>query len=63
MKLTCQPASLPKKLFHISSCILPSFCKNASQILLPKKFLKCVSKTSIRKYKENVVLLVIYLFK
>ena len=44
------------------SCILPSFSKNASQLLLPKRLLKCVSKISFRKYKQKVVLLVIHLF-
>ena len=44
------------------SCILPSFPKNLSQLLLPKRFWKCVSKISFRKYKQKLKLLVIYLF-
>ena len=56
-----QPASLRKKSFtYLPSCIWPSFSKNAS--LLPKRLLKLASKISFRKYKQKVVLLVIYLF-
>ena len=44
------------------SCILPLFSKNASRLLLPKRLLKCASKISFWKYKQKVVLLVIYLF-
>ena len=53
-----------KKLFHTSSsCILPSFSQNASRLLLPKRFWKCESTISFRKYKQKVVLLLlIYLF-
>ena len=36
--------------------------KNVSRLLLPKRLLKCASKISFRKYKQRVVLLVIYLF-
>ena len=46
---------------HPPSCILPSFSQNASRLLLPKRFCKCVSTISFRKYKRKVVLLVIYL--
>ena len=59
----CQPASLRKNSStYLPSCILPSFYKNASRLLLPKRLLKCVSKIAFWKYKQNVVLLVIYLF-
>ena len=43
------------------SCILPSFSKNASRLLLPKRLLKCASKIFFSKYERKVVLLVIYL--
>ena len=43
-------------------CILPSLSKNASRFLLPKRLLKCARKISFRKYKQEVVLYVIYLF-
>ena len=36
--------------------------KNASRLLLPKWFWRCASTTSFRKYKQKVVLIVIYLF-
>ena len=42
--------------------LLPSFSKNASWLLLPKRLWKCASKFFFRKYKQKVVLLVIYLF-
>ena len=52
-----------KKLFHnFPSCILPSFSQNASRLLLPKRLWKCASTISFPKYKQKVVLLVIYLF-
>ena len=58
-----RPATLGKKLFtHPSSCILPSFSQNASRLLLLKRFWKCASTISFRKYKWKVVLLLIYLF-
>ena len=44
------------------SCILPSFSKNPSQLLLPKRLWNCSVATVSSKYKQNVVLLVIYLF-
>ena len=48
---------------HPPSCILPSFSQNASRLLLPKRFWKCASTISFRKYKQKVVLLLlIYLF-
>ena len=47
---------------HSPSCILPSFSKNTSRLLLPKSLWKCASTISFRKYKWKVVLLVIYLF-
>ena len=37
------------------SCILPSFSKNASRLLLPKRLLKCANKISFRKYEQKVV--------
>ena len=43
------------------SCFLLSFSRNASRLLLPMKLLKCASKIYFRKYKQKVVLLVIYL--
>ena len=46
---------------HPSSCILPLFSQSASQLLLPRKLWKSVSTISFRKYKQKVVLLVIYL--
>ena len=47
---------------HPSSCISPSFSKNGSRLLLPKRLLKFASKISFRKYKQKVVLLLICLF-
>ena len=44
------------------SCILTSFLKNASRSLLPKRLWKRASKTSFSKYKQKLVLLVIYPF-
>ena len=44
------------------SCIFSSFSKNTSRLLLPKRLWKCVGKIYFRKYKQKVVLLVIYLF-
>ena len=44
------------------SWILPSFSKNTWRLLLPKTLSKCASKTSLRKNKRKVVLLVTYLF-
>ena len=44
------------------SCILPSFSKNASRLLPPKRLWKCASKIYFGRYKQRVVLLVIYLF-
>ena len=43
------------------SCTLPSFSKNASRLLLSKRLWKDAIKTSFKKYKQKVVLLVIYL--
>ena len=43
------------------SCGLPSFSKNASRLLLPKRFWKYASIISFMKYKQKVVLLAIYL--
>ena len=57
---TCK---LPKKSFtYLPLWILPSFFKNASRLLLPKRLWNCARKISFRKYKQKVVLLVIYLF-
>ena len=47
---------------HPPSCILLLFSRNASRLVLPKRLLKCASKISFWKYKQKVVLLVIYLF-
>ena len=47
---------------HPPSFILPSFSQNTSRLLLSKRFWKCGSTISFRKYKRKVVLLVIYLF-
>ena len=47
---------------YAPSCILPSFSQNASRLLLPKRLWKCASTISFKKYKQKVVLLVIYLF-
>ena len=47
---------------HLPTCILPSFSQNTSQSLLQKKFWACVGLISFGKYKQKVVLLVIYLF-
>ena len=47
---------------HPTSCILPSFSKNTSRLLLPKSLWNCASKISLRKPSRKVVLLVIYLF-
>ena len=44
------------------SWTLPLFSTNASRLLLPKSLLKCASKISSWKYKQKVVLLVIYKF-
>ena len=44
------------------SCILSSFFRNASRLLLPRRLWKCASTISFRNYKWKVVLLVIYLF-
>ena len=44
------------------SCILSLFSQNASWPLLPKRFWKCATTVSFRKYKRKVVLLVIDLF-
>ena len=51
-----------KKIYftHLPSCILPSFSKNASRLLLPKSLWKGASTLSFRKYKQKVLLLVIY---
>ena len=37
---------------HPPSCILPSFSKNTSRLLLPKSLWKCASIISFRKYKR-----------
>ena len=55
-----------KKLFHISTFMNFAFIfqeriKNAS-LLLQNRLWKCESKISFRKYKQKVVLFVIYLF-
>ena len=42
---------------HTPSYISPSFSQNTSQLLLPKRFWKCESTISFRKYKQKVVLL------
>ena len=47
---------------HPSLCILPSFSKNRSELLLPKRLWKFESTISFWKCKWKVVLLVIYLF-
>ena len=59
-----QPASLRKKnsFTYPPSCILSSFFRNASRLLLPRRLWKCASTISFRNYKWKVVLLVIYLF-
>ena len=59
----CQPASNEENSFtNPPSCILPSFSKNASRLLLPKRLLKvCEQKNFFRKNEQRVVLLVIYL--
>ena len=44
------------------SCILPSFSKNASRLLLLKRLWKCSRKISFRKYKQTAALLLIFLF-
>ena len=52
-----------KKIFaHPLPCILPSFSHDASWLILPKRRWKCVRTFSSRKYKQKVVLLVIYQF-
>ena len=59
----CRMPVFEKNFFtYLPSCILPSFSKNASQLLPPKRLWKCARKISFRKYKPNLVLLVIYLF-
>ena len=64
MKLRNAKLQVFEKYFftYLPSCILPSFSKKASQLLPPKRLWKCASKISFRKYKQKVVLLVIYLF-
>ena len=47
---------------HPPSCILPSFSKNTSRLLLRKSLSKCASTISFRKCKRKLVLLVNYLF-
>ena len=47
---------------YLLSCILPSFSKKASRLILSKGLLKCASKIPFRNYKQKGVLLVIYLF-
>ena len=47
---------------HPPYCISPSFSQNTSWLLLPKRLWKCESTISFWKYKQKVVLLVIYLF-
>ena len=51
-----------KSFTYLSSCILSSFFKNASRLLPPKRLSNCASKIYFTKYKQKVVLLVIYLF-
>ena len=41
---------------------MPSFFKNASRLLLPKRLWKSASKFSFRKYKQKILWLIIYLF-
>ena len=36
---------------HPPSCILPSFSKNTSRLLLPKSLWKCASTVTFREYK------------
>ena len=58
----CLPATLRTSSFMYFVFI---FSKNASRLLLPKRFWKCLSTISFRKYKpdkQKVVLFVIYLF-
>ena len=47
---------------HSPSSILPSFSQNASRLLLQKRLWKYASTVSFRKYKREVVSLVINLF-
>ena len=47
---------------YLLSCILPSFSKKASPLLLPKRLWNCVSKISFRKYKQKVVNFIKQLF-
>ena len=60
----CQPASLRKKLFHMSSFKYFAFIfyKRTSRFFLLKRLWKCASKIYFRKYKQKVALVVIYLF-
>ena len=48
---------------HLPSCILVSFSKNSSRLLLLKGLWKYASTLYFSKYKWKEVLLVIYLFK
>ena len=58
----CQPASKKTSFTHLPSCILLSFSQKASPLLLSKRFWKCASTISLRKYMRKVLLLVIYQF-
>ena len=59
----CQPVSLRKKVSHI---LLHVFCLHSLRThhdyFFRKRLWNCASKISFRKYKQKVVLLVIYLF-
>ena len=51
-----------KSFTYLPSFILPSFSKNTSWLLLPKRLWNCASKVSFRKHKQKDVLLVTFLF-
>ena len=59
----CEPASLRKKLFRISSFTNFAFIFSESMMITSsKETFKVCEHISFRKYKRKVVLLVIYLF-
>ena len=62
MKLPTYKFTKKNSLTSPPSWILPSFSKSTWRLLLPKRLSTCASKTSLRKNKRKVVLLVIYLF-
>ena len=63
MKLRDANLQVNKKNFFTNppSCILPSFSKNASRLLLPKRLLKVWSKIFFRKNEQGAAILVTYL--